>query len=325
MGMIHYLAAQQLAGQAEVRAVCTRDPKKRAGDWTSIRGNFGPQGTKVDLSGVQAYATLEEMLADREVELVDVCLPTHLHAPVAIQALQVGKHVLVEKPIALTEMDADRMLATAQQAGRLLLVGHVLPFFPEFRFAYEFIRSGQAGKVRAAHFLRVISKPDWSADIGDATKTGGPVVDLHIHDTHFIRLLFGFPERIQVCGVTESGTVQHVNTQYLYPAQGLCVTCTSGAICQQGRPFVHGFEIYLEKATLLFQSGTQPLTVLHADGSTKQPELDGGGDPLNAFAAELATACSSVTSGKEPELLSGLFARDALVLCKQEEQAALRG
>src|SRR5262245_23476617 len=151
MGMIHFLAAQRLKGKAEVRAICTRDPKKRAGDWTGIHGNFGPRGAKVDLTGVQAYETLEEILHDPEVDLIDVCLPTHMHPPVTLEAIKAGKHVLVEKPIALTEVDADRMLHAALVARRLLLVGHVLPFFPEFRFAYEFVRSGKGGKVLAAH------------------------------------------------------------------------------------------------------------------------------------------------------------------------------
>ena len=69
------------------------------------------------------------------------------------------------------------------------MVAHVLPFFPEFAFAAEAIRGGTYGKLLGGHFKRVISRPDWSADIGDAAKTGGPAVDLHIHDTHFIGLV----------------------------------------------------------------------------------------------------------------------------------------
>src|SRR5919112_179593 len=112
MGMIHYLAARHLAG-GRVVALCSRDPKKRAGDWTSIQGNFGPRGTHVDLSGQATYAELEGLLADPKVELVDLCVPNDEHAPLAIRALEAGKHVLVEKPMALTVADADAMLAAA--------------------------------------------------------------------------------------------------------------------------------------------------------------------------------------------------------------------
>ena len=62
----------------------------------------------------------------------------------------------------------DKLVAAAKKAGKLLMVAHVLPFFPEFKYAAEAVRSKRYGKVVAAHFKRVIAKPDWSADIGDA-------------------------------------------------------------------------------------------------------------------------------------------------------------
>src|SRR5215470_11764312 len=131
MGMIHYLAARKLNG-AQVVAVCSRDEKKLAGDWRSIQGNFGPRGEMMDLGGVKKYRALEEMLADKNIDLIDVCNPTHLHPDTAIKALQAGKHVLVEKAIALDPKDADAMLEVARKAKKLLMVAHVLPFFPEF-------------------------------------------------------------------------------------------------------------------------------------------------------------------------------------------------
>jgi predicted dehydrogenase len=315
MGMIHYLAAKHLKGAA-VSAIHSRDSKKLAGDWRGIQGNFGPPGEQMDLGEVKRYAKLEHLLADPNVDLVDVCLPTHLHAPVAIQALQAGKHVLVEKAIALSPEEADQMVAAARAANRLLMVAHVLPFFPEFGFAAEFAKNGQGGKLLAAQFLRVISKPDWSADIGDASKTGGPAVDLHVHDTHFIGLVCGVPKAVYSRGVLENDVVVHLTTQYLYD-KGPAVSCTSGALAQKGRPFVHGFEMYFEKATLLYQSGSQPFTVLAADGQSNQPQF-AAEDATTAFTAELQAAVDGVAAGKEPALLSGKLARDALVTCFKE-------
>src|SRR5437660_4062026 len=149
MGMIHYLAARQLA-DGRVVALCSRDPRKRAGDWTSIQGNFGPRGTRMDLSGQATYADLDGLLADPHVDLVDLCVPNDEHARLAIRALGAGKHVLVEKPIALTTADADVMVAAAKASGKLLMVGHVLPFFPEFAYAREAIASGRLGRLKAA-------------------------------------------------------------------------------------------------------------------------------------------------------------------------------
>lgn len=339
MGRIHFLASQRLTG-AKVTAICSRDPAKRAGDWTHTRGNFGPEPGRVDLTGVKTYAEVSELLADPDIDLIDICTVTDQHAPIAIAALKAGKHVLVEKAIALSPADADAMVAAAKSAGKLLMVAHVLPFFPEFKFAAEVIQSGQYGKVVAAHFKRVIAKPDWSADIGDAAKTGGPAVDLHIHDTHFIGLVCGVPKHVFSVGTVEGDAVSYLTTSYLYgpppgaaePAgpsggssRGPAVTCSSGAVSMPGRPFVHGYEIFLERATLLYDSGGVPLTLLTADGKSEQPALPGGGDALSAFTDELQAAVGGVASGKEPALLSGQLARDALVLCHREIESVKTG
>ena len=324
MGWIHYLATKRLQG-AQLAAVCSRDPKKRAGDWRGIRGNFGPPGEMVNLGGVKTYDRLEAMLADPDIDLIDVCSPTDQHPAAAVAALLAGKHVLVEKAIALTPDDADTMVATAKKAGRLLMVAHVLPFFPEFAYAAQAIRGGQYGKLLGAHFKRVISRPDWSADIGDAARTGGPAVDLHIHDTHFIGLVCGVPGQVFSTGVIEGDAVAYLTTQYLYGPGGPAVSCSSGAVAQKGRPFVHGYELYLERATLVYESGATPLTVLTADGKAEQPQLEGGGDPITAFATEIQTAVNGIASGQEPDLLSGQLARDALVLCHSEIESVRTG
>src|SRR4029453_8105431 len=120
------------------------------------------------------------------------------------------------------------------------MVAHVLPFFPEFAYAAEAIRSKRYGRVLGGHFKRVISRPDWSGDIGDASKTGGPAVDLHIHDTHFIGLAAGVPDRVfSPGGVAPDGSVEYLTTQYLYGSGGPALSCSSGAVAMSGRPFVH--------------------------------------------------------------------------------------
>jgi predicted dehydrogenase len=324
MGMIHYLAARKLKG-AKVAAICSRDSKKLSGDWRDIRGNFGPPGEKMDLGSIKKYSSLDDLLADPDIDLIDICNPTHLHAETAIAALQAGKHVLVEKAIALETHEADAMVKAARKRGRLLMVAHVLPFFPEFAYAAEVVRTGAFGRMLGGHFKRVISRPDWSADIGDAAKTGGPAVDLHIHDTHFIGLLCGVPGKLFSTGVMRNGVVEYLTTQYLYGANGPAVSCSSGALAMKGREFVHGYEIYLEKATLVYESGTAPLTVLTADGNAKQPKLKGGTEATAGFTAEIQTAVDAVRSGKEPDLLSGQLARDALVLCHKECQSVRTG
>ncbi len=322
MGYIHYLAARKLSG-ASVTAICSRDPLKLSGDWRGIRGNFGPPGERMDLSGISKYDTLDKLLADPTIDLIDICNPTNSHPETAIRALEAGKHVLVEKAIALTVKDADAMLAAAKKANKLLMVAHVLPFFPEFAYAAEAVQSGRFGKLLGGHFQRVIAKPDWSAAHSDVNATGGPAVDLHIHDTHFIGLIAGVPESVFSTGLVDGESVNYLSTAYGYP-NGPAITCTSGAVAMKSRPFVHGFEIYLEKATLSYSSQGIPLTVFHADGSTESPQL-GDGDPVVAFTNELQAAVDGLKSGVVPALLNAQLARDALALCYSEIESVKTG
>ncbi len=330
MGMIHYLAAAKLVG-GRVVALCARDPKKLAGDWTGIKGNFGPAGTHMDLSAHAKYAEIDGLLSDPNVDLVDLCVPNDEHAKLAVRALEAGKHVLVEKPIALNTADADAMVAAARANGRLLMVAHVLPFFPEFAFAAEAVKSGKYGALKAAHLTRIIPRPDWSSGIADADRSGGPAIDLHIHDTHYVGLVCGVPRAVFARGVVENGAVVHLATQYLYDDPHLTVAAVSGALSQAGRPFTHGFDFYLERATLSFafaslsgEGQVAPLSVILPDGTVERPVL-GSGDPIDAFAAELGVAVESVAQGKAAPQLAGELARQALVLCHAEIESVKTG
>jgi predicted dehydrogenase len=316
MGWIHVLAARRVAGAA-VTAIHTRDSKKLAGDWRGVRGNFGPPGEVMDLDSIHRHAEFDALLADPDVDLVDICTPTGRHEMMSIAALRAGKHVLVEKPIALEPAAADRMVAAAEAAGKLLMVGQVLPFFPEFAFLAAAASSGRYGNLLGGQFKRVISRPDWSAAIADVGQTGGPAIDLHIHDTHFIRLICGMPRQVIATGRMDGDAVTHLNALYLYGPGGPTVACASGALAGAGRPFVHGFEVYFDEATVVHESDMQPLTVLPVGGGSERPAL-GDGDPVAAFTAELQAAVDGVRAGRAPSLLSGQLARDALVLCHRE-------
>ncbi len=233
MGMIHYLAAQRVAGM-EVTAICSRDEKKLSGDWRGIQGNFGPPGEQMDLGDIARHREFSDLLADDSVDLVDICLPPSLHADATVAALEAGKHVFCEKPIALTTDEADRMVDAARQSGKSLLIGQVLPFLPEYDFALSAVQSGRYGELLGGHFKRIISEPTWLPDFFDPAKVGGPVIDLHIHDAHFIRVLCGMPERVFSTGRSRGEVVEFVNSQFLFANLGLSITATSGVLAQQG-------------------------------------------------------------------------------------------
>lgn len=318
IGMIHYLGYQKVRG-AKVKAICEKDPKRLAGDWRTIKGNFGPQGKKTDLTGVAQYPEIDELLADPRIDMVDICLTNEWHTDVTIRALKAGKHVLCEKPITTKTADAERMVRTARDCGKLLMIAHVLPFFPEYQFAYKAVTSGKYGRLRGGSFKRIISDPLWLTDFYNPNTTGGPMYDLHVHDAHFIRLIAGMPEKVQTLGSMRGEVAELFASQFDYGPGGPMITATSGVIDQQGRAFTHAFEIYMEKATLQYDMGV-PLTMYDAKGKAVQPKL-GSGDPVDSFTSELTEATRAVSSGKPSALLAGDLARDAVVMCQKQTQS----
>jgi len=324
MGMVHYLNYQKIRG-VQVAAICEQDKKRLQGDWRGIQGNFGPAGKKMDLTGISTYADLSEMIADDSLDMIDITLPPGLHADVTVEALRAGKDVFCEKPMALTTKDCRRMTTAASKADKLLLIGHVLPFSPEYRWAREVIDSGKYGRLLGGSFKRVISNPAWVPNFWSPEKVGGPMLDLHVHDAHLIRLLFGMPQAVYSQGRMKNDLAEYWHSNFDYGPEGPTVVATSGVIHQQGRPFDHGFEIHLEEATLAFE-----FAVLGKDGShlcapvlmdNKGKVLRkklGSGDPMEAFHSELKEVVRCVQQQKPSEILDATLARDAVALCHKQ-------
>lgn len=333
MGMVHYLCYEKING-LEVAAIATRCEKKRAGDWTSIKGNFGPRGTHVNLRGVQTFTSAEEMIAEADLDFVDLCLPPGMHPRISIAAFKAGRHVFCEKPIALSVQESLDMVATADACNKTLLIGHVLPFNAEYAKAYEIVTSERYGKLLGGNFKRVISDPAWLPHFYDPVEVGGPMLDLHVHDAHFIRMLFGMPVAVTSSGRMRGDVAEFWNTQFHFEDAGLVVTATSGVIAQPGRSFTHGFEIYLEKATLTYEFAVVadkptlliPFTIYDSDGRAEQVcnnQKQSG--PFDAFERELREAVRALESGKRVRALQSCLALDAVMLCHAQTDSIKTG
>lgn len=324
MGVTHFKALQHVKG-ARVVAISTRDPKKLSGDWRAVQGNFGDAGGQQDLNGIARYPEIESLLADEKVDLVDICLPTPLHREVTIAALKAGKHVLVEKPLALSLKDADAMIAAATQAQRLLMVGQVLRFFPAFAEAHAVVTGGKYGALRGAHLKRIIAAPTRSEEyFADIAQSGGPALDLHIHDTDYVHYLAGVPQRVQATGVVApNGVVTYLQTQYCYENNVPCITSQSGAIAMPSLMFEHGYDIYLEGATLQYNNlfTGDDIWLYPAKGSrrTIRPRRK------DAFVAQLQHVVAQVAANRDSALISAHSARQALAVCLQEQKSVLMG
>jgi len=329
MGMIHFLAYQRVPG-VRVAAISSRDPRKLAGDWRSVKGNFGPPGRRMDLAGIRRYEKFDDMLEDAQIDLIDVCLPARLHRAASVAALRSGKHVLCEKPIALSVRDAKAMVQVAAKGKRKLFVGHVVPFFPEYSFALSAARAGNYGKLLGGHFRRVIADPHWIADYYNPRVMGGPLIDLGVHDAHFIRLLFGMPQAVFSRGRTRGKVVEYAESQFIYNSYTVSTSC--GVIRHPGRSFHQAFEIHFERATLVYDYAVvdgkphraMPLTVLDAKGRALRPKLLSS-DPTDGFVHELEDVAQSIASGNSSAILDGQLATDALTICQKQTQSVATG
>ena len=149
--------------------------------------------------GGKAYASYEELLADPQIEAVSVCAANHAHAEISIAALKAGKHVLCEKPMAVTLEECEAMVAAAKEAGKYLMIGQNQRLAKAHAKAKELIEQGAIGKVLTFRTIFGHGGPEtWSIDPGsnvwffDKTKAAmGAMADLGIHKTDMIQYVLG--------------------------------------------------------------------------------------------------------------------------------------
>jgi predicted dehydrogenase len=295
---------------ADLIAFASKDPKKRGGDWRGIQGNFGPPGEQISLEGLDVAETLEALVKLPQVDVIDICLPPHLHVDAACYAMEHGKDVFIEKPVALTLEGCQRIQETSRKTGQLALVAHVLPYMGPFAYATELVRSGKYGPAIGGYFKRVISDPTWIPDFYQADKVGGPLVDLHVHDLHWIQLLFGKPKSTHAVGRLHGSVAKYVHVLYEFESPDIAVSSSSGVIDGPGRPFAHAFELHLRDATVHFEfaahsdaAESMPLKVITRDGQVLRPELPAA-DDIDAFEAEIGEMAQSVLSRQSAPRLS---------------------
>lgn len=126
-----------------------------------------------------------------EVDVVDICTPTYTHREIAVSAAEHGKHIILEKPIALKLRDADAIISAAKRYGVKLMVAHCLRFWPEYVKVWELVKEGRVGNVRISRAYRISSLPDWAPWFPYEKLSGGVIVDMGIHDIDYLRWLMG--------------------------------------------------------------------------------------------------------------------------------------
>jgi predicted dehydrogenase len=294
MGVTHLKAWAQVPA-ARLVAVMDVVEEKLKGDLSSVSGNFGGGGGKMDFSGIRAYRSLDEALADPEIDAIDICLPTDEHGQAVVAALRAGKHVLVEKPMARDEKETDLVLKEAKRSGRTLMVGQILRFMPAYVALADAL--GAAGPVRSAIFRRRCAAPTWSRWLTDPSRSGGGIFDLLIHDVDYCISRWGVPDAVRAVGYQDlPHGIDVVHAELQYPGSGPVIV-TGGWHHPGGFPFSMEFTVVTDQGTFDWTNGAKELFAYGQDGKTTAHPLSES-DP---FAAELAYFADCIAHGRAPQ------------------------
>jgi predicted dehydrogenase len=285
IGRLKVIPAIQRAPHCEVVAIASRDPA------TGAR-------VAAELGIATVHDSYESLLADPAVEAVYVPLPNHLHAPWAIAAAEAGKHVLCEKPLAMTAADAERMIAAAEAAGVLLMEAFMYRLHPSWVAARELVAAGRIGRLTAVQSWFSFFNDDPTNIRNIAETGGGALYDIGCYCINLSRMLFGGePERVEGIVVRDpAGGIDVVTSGILeFPGGVASFTCSTRAEDDQ-RVDIYGssgrisieipFNIPPDRPTRLFvTAGGDPPVAPLTETMTFPPA-----DPYSVEADAFATA-----------------------------------
>ncbi len=323
MGQQHF-AIYEGMDNVEVIAVCDKNPTKVAEAAPSIGGNIG-EATELDLSAQARHVCFEDMLAKEELDCVDLCTPTYLHAEMTVAALEAGCHAISEKPMGRNLEDCDRMIAAAEATGRMLFIAQCVRFWPEYELLADMISSGELGRLASVKFTRQSPPATWAEDgwLLEPRLSGGAMLDLHIHDVDFILSVFGRPRAVlaRASNLFSTGEkVDHIITSYLYD-DFICVA--EGGWAMPGAfPFEMGFQALGERGLLDFSLAKDPmLTFYPTDAEPYTPEVAS----QTGYERELAYFVQCMENDQPPERVTPQSARESVRVIMAEQQSAETG
>lgn len=319
MGGMGWFHASKMVQMPNARLVAIADiTPERLEAKHAVQINIAGDSKQADLSAVARYTDGSRLIAEADVDVVDICLPTYLHAPYAIEALKHGRHVLSEKPMALALEQAQAMIDTARQADRLLMVAQCIRFWPEYRFLRDCVRDGRYGKLIALNMTRTGGRPAWSWTnwFLDPARSGGPLQDLHIHDVDFVHYLLGKPNRLYSSGrkTAVTGTYDVAHTVFNYN-DGPQVDIHAGWSYSQA-PFIAIYDAWFERGLIRYDGRSSPALQVFENPNKVEGRAAEFDARTDAYYNEIAYFFDCVEKGVQPAECPPESARDSLGLIR---------
>ena len=319
MGLTHLDAYGKNDG-VKVVALADRDPDRLSGK-NQAGGNIDGQAEGgFDYSSVRAFTDANALIADPDIDAVDICLPTPAHVPFGLKVLEAGKHLLIEKPLARTSADAMRLVEAAEAADKIAMPAMCMRFWPGWTWLKRAVDDGRYGKVLSASFHRVASHPQGSF-YADGAANGGAALDVHIHDADFIQHLFGMPQAVTSFGYSnKTEEIDHIVTHYQTSGGGLIVAEGSWAMAD-GFAFLMQYTVNFELATASFDSACDEPLKLSRNGETDAVVLEAG----MGYEHEIAYFIDCVREKRQPKRVTMRDAAEAVRLIEAEVQSVREG
>lgn len=237
IGRTHLEAFQQIEN-AQVKTIFTRNNEKGQQSTSNLHGSF-----------VTEY---EDLLNDKDIDIIDICLPTYLHEEYIIKAANAGKHIICEKPLTLTLESATRIIQEVKKNNVHLFVAHVLRFWPEYRAIKSYNESKKLIDIQIVHAKRLGQLPKWSSWFQHPEKSGGALFDLHIHDIDFAYYLLGEVETVYAVGSKNKfGAWDHILTTLTFKNHSIAFIEASQRM-PEGYPFTMSLRVQANESTLDF-------------------------------------------------------------------------
>jgi predicted dehydrogenase len=305
MGGAHAANYQTLGDRVQVKTVCASAAERAAKVAATV--------------GAESSTDLDATIADPDIDAVDICLPTPLHRQAAVQALDAGKHVVLEKPIALTMGDADAIVAAAERSGQILMVGLVLRFWPEYVELQRRLAAGELGRLRTVATHRLSPPADWADWFADREQSGGTPVDLLVHDFDQMNWLLGRPQRVYATEPTPG----HVQAVVEY--DGATGIAEGSMAMPKSYPFSSNIRVLGSAGVAEYAFSAAPAedggNIGASDSARGLRLYPSDGEPVHVpvesadpWGPEIAYFVDCVENGRPPEQGTGEQARDALAV-----------
>jgi predicted dehydrogenase len=328
MGRTHY-GIYEKNPEAQVVAIADSDPKRAAGDLSGGWGNVDTGTSASDqlpMDRIKGTTDWRELIAMKDVDVVDVCLPTPTHVEIVTAALETGKHVLCEMPMARSSADARTIADAAARATGFFMPAMCMRFWPEWEWLKRAVAEGHYGRVLSATFRRVGSYPvGWFMH---GAMSGGALLDLHVHDTDFVYHVFGRPKGVFSRGfVGQSGEVDQVFTQYLYDGtqgghRGTPMVSAEGAwTMSAGFGFTMRYTVAFERATADYDLARKDTLLLSSNGKT-EPVAHASHD---GWTGELGYFLECVKTRQKPQRVTADDAVAGLQIVESERRSIESG